>query len=121
VASTISLTILTILVGRPFDERMNWGFFALLFAFLGFLYRELTIHSSEIRDYRKIHEALSSEPPDTSFLAFLRMVIVRLFLLLPLPVFCLLVTPSYVFISGMGILALSLTCSMCELVRRVDC
>ena len=120
VASTISFTILTILVGRPFDERMNWGFFALLFAFLGFLYRELTIHSSEIRDYRKLHEDLSLEASDTSVPAFLRMVIVRLFLLLPFPVFCLLVAPSYIITFGIGILTLSLTFSMCELVRRVD-
>lgn len=120
VASTISLTILTILVSRPFDEKMNWGFFALLFAFLGFLYRELTIHSSEIRDYRKLRKDLSSEPSDTSFPAFLRMVVVRLFLLLPLPVFCLLVAPSYIIVSGMGIFTMPMALSMFELVRRVD-
>ena len=101
-------------------EEMNWGFFALLFAFLGFLYRELTIHSSEIRDYRKLRKDLSSEPSDTSFPAFLRMVVVRLFLLLPLPVFCLLVAPSYIIVSGMGIFTMPMALSMFELVRRVD-
>lgn len=121
VASTVSLAILTMLVSRPFDERINWGLFALLFAFLGFLYRELTIHSSEIGSYRELRRKLSLEATDVSFPAFLRMVIVRLFLLLPFPVFCLLVAPSSVFISAMGILTLSLTFSMCERVRRVDC
>jgi hypothetical protein len=121
VASTLSLAILTMLINQPFDEKMSWGSFALLFAFLGFLYREFTIHSSEISNYRKLHKKLSLEAADVSFPAFLRMVIVRLFLLLPFAVFFLLLAPSYVIIAGVGIFTLSLTCSMFELVRRVDC
>lgn len=123
VASSLSLAILTTLANKPFDERFNWGFLASLFAFLGFLYRELTIHCSLIDRYRTLNQKLSIRKDESShsFPAFVRMTIVRFFLLLPLVVFFLLVVPSCVFIFGIGIFALCLTLSMYELVRRVDC
>jgi hypothetical protein len=122
VASSFSLAILTTLMGKSFDERWNWGFFAALFALLGFLYRELTIHWSLIGKYRKLNKELPPEAGESySLPTYIRMVIVRLFLLLPFAVFSLILAPSYVIISGVGIFALSLAFSMGELVRRVDC
>jgi len=123
VASSLSLAILTTLMGKSFDERWNWGFFAALFALLGFLYRELTIHWSLISKYRKLNKKLPPEVGESSYSlpTYIRMVIVRLFLLLPFAVFSLLLAPSYAIISGVGIIALSFAFSMGELVRRVDC
>ena len=122
VASSLSLTILTTLSNKLLDDRLIWAGLAVLFAFLGFLYREFTIHWSLIDEYRELNQKLSIDARKfLSSYRYVRMVTVRFFLLLPLAVFFLLVAPSYVIISGVGIFALSLTCSMCELLRTVDC
>ena len=129
VASSISLTILSILFDKSIDLLMRWGSLGLSFGLLGFLYRELTIHFSEIGSYRELRrrarelglERILRLEKDTSFGIYLRMVVVRLFFLLPLATFCQLTKPSLVGICIMGALMLSLMLSIFELARRVDC
>lgn len=120
VASSFSLTILATLIAQPINVKITWGSIALLFTLLGFLYRELTIHTSEIRDYHKLRKKLTLEQANMSFPTYLRMVIVRSFLLLPMMVFFLLLDWPLV-ISGAVILISSLAFSMGELIRRNDC
>ena len=120
VASSVSLAILTTLFDKSLDMRMSWGAFGFLFASLGFAYRELTIHFSEISSYRELRKKLSLPREGVSFRVYIRMVIVRWFLLLPSAVFFNLIGVSGI-ICAFGATILSLTFSMSEVVRRVDC
>jgi amino acid transporter len=120
VASSVSLAILSTLFDKPLNLSQDWAIYGFLFAFLGFIYRELTIHFSEIPNYRVLHRIFPRET-STSFSAFSRMVIVRWFLLLPLAVFFRLIVPCPSIIAIVGALAISLFFSMCELIRRTDC
>lgn len=120
VASSVSIAILATLFDKSIDVRVSWGAFGALFALLGFVYREMTIHFSEMKSYRELRQKLHL-PHDVSFLLYLRMVIVRWFLLLPLAVFLTLICSSSVVVWMVGALILSSTFSMVELIRRVDC
>lgn len=120
VASSVSLAILSTLFGKSIGLNEDWANFGFLFAFLGFLYRELTIHFSEIPAYRLLPREIHRETC-VSFSAFSRMVIVRWFLLLPIAVFFRLIELCPTAISIIGALIFSLIFSMWESVRRTDC
>jgi hypothetical protein len=120
VASTVSLAIFATLADKPIESRIEWATIAFLFSFLGFIYRELTIHTSEMANYRELNKELCLDP-DRSFASYIRMVIVRLFLLLPMAIFFPFVGLFTTFLSVVGALILSLILSIIETVRRTDC
>jgi hypothetical protein len=121
VASSVSIAIQSILFDRSMSVRLNLGFFGFLFALLGFLYRELTIHFSEMRSYRKLRGKLALASEDVSVPLFFRMLIVRWFLLLPTVVYFYLIELFPETICILIALMLSLMFAICELIRRVDC
>jgi len=81
VAASASLVVMGLAVGRNSPWWLPW--IGVFFALLGFLYREITLQSTDRTDYRLLPKLYRSVREWNGF-AFLRRSIVRLFLLLPI-------------------------------------
>ena len=87
VAASVSITILAIRLESPSNEWFLLSFLiGFLFSFLGFLYRELTIHGIDEAEYKILNSiSASSRAVDKkySLFHFLRAVIIRILFLIP--------------------------------------
>jgi hypothetical protein len=81
VAASASLVVMGLAVGRNSPWWLPW--IGVFFALLGFLYREITLQSTDRTDYKLLPKLYRSVRERKGF-AFLRRSIVRLFLLLPI-------------------------------------
>lgn len=81
VAASASLVVMGLTVGRNSPWWLPWV--GVFFALLGFLYREITLQSTDRTDYKLLPKLYRSVREWKGF-AFLRRSIVRLFLLLPI-------------------------------------
>jgi hypothetical protein len=90
VASSSSLVVLALTVEHDLGVSHPWlPWFGLLFALLGFVYREVTIFSVDWVEHRKLSLSLRREIEEerstawTQVATFIRRFVIRFFLLLP--------------------------------------
>lgn len=126
VASTVALGIIATLTKDTLEVKEQWGSVVFLFVILSFLYRELTIHFSEIPTYRVLNKELhidselQIEQITHDFVTFTRMVIMRLFLLLPLVAYSVIYNFSMFIPSLYFAFAISSILSIIELIKRIN-
>ena len=99
VAASVSLALLAGILNVPDFRGESWFIWiGLLFSILGFLYREFTIHASDIPNYNKLRKLLGNKCEEENFAIkvgqFSRMIVIRSFMLLPIGAWFLLIMQS---------------------------